>query len=108
MHQEVRSFLTHARSHRHFIKNFSKETMLLTNLLAKDMPFHFSEECHMAFTKFKGALTFTPILYPPTWECPFELNYDSFYYTIGVVLGQRVDKKPQSFIMLLTLRMTPN
>ena len=66
----------------------------LTNLLAKDVPFHFSEECHVAFIKLKAALTSAPVLHPPIWGDPFELMCDASDYAVGVVLGQRVDKKP--------------
>ena len=51
--------------YRRFIKDFSKIAKPLSSLLAKDVPFHFSEECHEAFSKFKEALTFALILYPP-------------------------------------------
>jgi len=48
----------------------------------------------VAFTKLKEALTSAPVLHPPTWEEPFALMCDAYDYAIGVVLGQRVDKKP--------------
>jgi len=66
----------------------------LTNLLAKDVPFHFSEECHVAFIKLKEILTFAPVLHPPIWGDPFELMCCASDYAVGVVLAQRVDKKP--------------
>jgi len=39
--KEVRSFLGHAGFYRRFIKDFRKIARFLTNLLAKDVPFHF-------------------------------------------------------------------
>ena len=39
----VRSFLGHAGFYRCFIKDFSQMTRPLTNLLAKDAPFEFTE-----------------------------------------------------------------
>jgi len=48
----------------HFIKDFSKIAYPLTYLLAMDVPFHFSEECLITFTKLKKALASTPALYP--------------------------------------------
>jgi len=53
--KEVRSFIRHAGFYRRFIKDFSKIVQRLSNLLAKDMPFHFFEECLMAFLKLKEA-----------------------------------------------------
>jgi len=49
----------------------------------------------MAFTKFKEALTSAPILHPPIWGELFELMCDASNYAIGIVLGQRVNKKPR-------------
>ena len=66
----------------------------MSNLLAKDVPFYFSEQCVEAFSKLKEALTSTPILHPPIWGEPFESMYAAFDYAIGIVLGHRVDKKP--------------
>jgi len=66
----------------------------LTNLLAKDVPFHLFEECLKAFKRLKEALTSTPILHAPIWGESFELMCDASDYAVGVVLGQRVDRKP--------------
>ena len=92
--KEVRSFFGHASFYCRFIRDFSKIAKPLTNLLAKEVPFHFSEECLVAFTKIKEALTSAPVLHPPIWGEPFELMCDAFDYAVGVVLVQRVDKKP--------------
>jgi len=92
--KDIRSFLEHAGFYRRFILDFSKITKLLTNLLAKDMPFHFSEECLQTFNWLKEALTSAPILHHLIWGESFELMCDAFDYVVGVVLGQRVDRKP--------------
>ena len=42
----------------------------------------------------KLALIKAPILRSPNWELPFEIMCDASYYTVGVVLGQRIEKKP--------------
>jgi len=60
----IRYFLRHIDFYRRFIKDFSEITKPLTNLLAKDVPFHFSEVSHVAFIKLKEALTSTPVLKP--------------------------------------------
>jgi len=91
--KEVRSFLGYASFYRRFIRDFSKIAKPLTNLLAKEVSFHFSEECLVAFTKLKEALTSAPVLHPPIWEEPFELICDASNYAVGVALGQCVDKK---------------
>jgi len=43
--KDIRSFLGHAGSYRRFIKEFSKIARTLTNILGKDVPFYFDEEC---------------------------------------------------------------
>jgi len=92
--KDIRPFLGHAGFYRRFIRDFSKIAKPLTNLLAKEAPFHFSEERLVAFSKVKEALTFAHVLHPPIWGEPFELMCDAPDYAVGVVLGQRVDKKP--------------
>ena len=85
--KEVRSFLEHADFYCRFIKDFSKIAKPLSNLLAKDVPFHFSEECLEAFSKLKETLTSAPVLHPLIWGELFELMCDVSDYAIGVVLG---------------------
>jgi hypothetical protein len=92
--KEIRSFLGHAGFYRRFIKDFSKIARLLCNLLAKDAPFDFNEECHASFERLKKALTSTPIIQPPNWNVLFEIMCDASDYTVGAVLGQRVEKLP--------------
>ena len=43
--KDIRSFLRHAGFYIRFIKEFSKIARPLTNLLGKDVPFHFDEGC---------------------------------------------------------------
>ena len=50
---DIRSFLGHARFYRRFIKDFSKIARPLTNLLAKDVPFDFNDECFKSWGKLK-------------------------------------------------------
>ena len=92
--KEVRSFLGHVGFYRRFIKDFSKIAKPLSNLLAIAMPFHFFDECLEAFPKLKEALTSAPFLHPPIWGESFKLMCDAPDYAVGVVLRQRVDKKP--------------
>ena len=63
--KEVRSFLGYDSFCHRFVKDFSKKTKPFTNLLAKDVLWHFCKECGVAFTYLKQALTSTPFLYPP-------------------------------------------
>ncbi|KAM2224152.1 hypothetical protein ACFXTI_018049 [Malus domestica] len=90
----VRSFLGHAGFYRWFIKDSSKISRSLCNLLAKDAPFNFDEACLEAFNKLKSLLTSAPIIAAPDWGLPFELMCDASDYAVGAVLGQRKDKLP--------------
>ena len=93
--REVRSFLGHAGFYRRFIKDFSKKALPLSNLLQKDVVFHFDERCKEAFDCLKSALTTTPIIQAPDWTVPFELMCDASNYALGAVLAQKVDKLPR-------------
>ena len=64
----VRSFLGHAGFYRCFIKDFSKITRPLTQLLLKDTPFNFSTECLNACEILKTKLTNAPIIIAPNWN----------------------------------------
>ncbi|KAK1685577.1 hypothetical protein QYE76_046425 [Lolium multiflorum] len=76
-----------------FIKDFSKISKPLTNLLQKDVPFVFDDDCKEAFETLKKALTTAPVVEPPDWNLPFEIMCDASDFAVGAVLGQRVDKK---------------
>ncbi|XP_071742099.1 uncharacterized protein [Rutidosis leptorrhynchoides] len=90
----VRSFLGHAGFYRRFIKDFSAMSKPLCNLFLKDAPFDFNDQFLEAFTTLKFKLTELPILQSPDWIKPFEIMCDASDYAAGVVLGQRVDRKP--------------
>ena len=92
--REVRSFIEHADFYRRFIKDFSKVPGPLCNLLAKDVPFFFDDSCLVVFEKLKQLLTSSPIIQPLNWSLPFEFMCNTSDYSVGAVLGQRVDQIP--------------
>ncbi|WKA10547.1 hypothetical protein VitviT2T_028112 [Vitis vinifera] len=98
----VRQFLGHAGFYRRFIKDFSKISKPLCELLAKDAKFIWDERCQKSFDQLKQFLTTTPIVRAPNWQLPFEVMCDASDFAIGVVLGQREDGKPWSFIIVFT------
>ncbi|KAK1606280.1 hypothetical protein QYE76_029953 [Lolium multiflorum] len=75
------------------VKDFSKISKPLTNLLQKDVPFVFDDDCKEDFETLKKALTTAPVVEPPDWNLPFEIMCDASDFAVGAVLGQRVDKK---------------
>ncbi|KAK8504430.1 hypothetical protein V6N12_030527 [Hibiscus sabdariffa] len=52
----IRSFLGHAGFYRRFIKDFSKKSKPLCNLLQQNQPFVFDKECQSAFEELKMKL----------------------------------------------------
>ena len=88
----IRSFLGHAGFYRRFIKDFSKVAKPLSNLLAKDQVFLFTDDCLQAFEVLKEKLVTAPIIVAPDWNENFELMCDASDYAVGAVLGQRKDK----------------
>ncbi|KAL4319623.1 hypothetical protein GQ457_18G014050 [Hibiscus cannabinus] len=87
----IRSFLGHAGFYRRFIKDFSKISKPLCNLLQQNQPF-FDKECQSAFEKLKMKLISTPVVVQPDWSSPFELMCDASDHAIGAALGQRRGK----------------
>ncbi|GJX05136.1 reverse transcriptase domain-containing protein [Tanacetum coccineum] len=85
----IRSFIGHARFYRHFIKDFSKIARPLTNLLEKDTPLEFDDECQKAFELLKEKLTRAFVIVSHNWNLRFELMYDASGFAVGVVLGQK-------------------
>ncbi|WJZ91147.1 hypothetical protein VitviT2T_010247 [Vitis vinifera] len=90
----VRQFLGHAGFYRRFIKDFSKLSKPLCELLGKDDKFVWDERCQKSFEQLKQFLTTTPIVRAPNWQLPFEVMCDASDFAIGAVLGQREDGKP--------------
>ena len=91
--KDIRSFLGDAGFYRRFIRDFSAIARPLCNFLAKDVTFEWSQACEAAFDKLKTMLVSPPITRSPNWDLPFEIICDASDYAIGVVLGQREDKK---------------
>ena len=88
----IRSFLGHAGFYRRFIKDFSKLSKPLCNLLEKNSAFDFDVVCLQAFNALKEKLISAPIVIVPDWSQPFEVMCDASDFAIGAVLGQRRDK----------------
>ncbi|RVW62945.1 Retrovirus-related Pol polyprotein from transposon 17.6 [Vitis vinifera] len=90
----VRQFLGHAGFYRRFIKDFSKLSKPLCELLAKDAKFIWDERCQKSFDQLNQFLTTAPIVRAPNWQLRFEVMCDVSDFAIGAVLGQREDGKP--------------
>ena len=74
-------------------KTFLKFVGLLLVFCKRTFLFVFIDDCLEAFETLKKALISAPIVQPLDWNLPFEIMFDASDYVVGVVLGQRVDKK---------------
>lgn len=90
----VRQFLGHVGFYRRFIKDFSKLTRPLCELLVKDVKFIWGDRCQRSFEELKIFLTTAPIVRAPNWQLPFKVMCDANDLAIGVVLEQREYGKP--------------
>jgi len=93
MYERHPLFFRTRRFYRRFIKDFSKITRPLTNLLAKDVPFSFDDEFLNAWEKLKMELISAPIVSAPDWSKLFEIMYDASDFATGAVLGHHIDNK---------------
>jgi hypothetical protein len=87
----IRSFLGHASFYRRFIKDFSKISRPLTNLLQQDVPFVFDDDCVEAFETLKKALISAPIVQPPDWNLPLEIMCDASDWRIALEYRRQAD-----------------
>lgn len=85
----IHIFLGHARFYRRFMKDFSKITTPLSNLLNKDKFLTFNNDCWLALENLKEKFITAPIITAPDWTLDFELMCDASDYAVGAVLGQR-------------------
>ena len=94
--RDLSRFLGHVDFYRRFIQDFVKVSKPLTTLLCKDKDFIIDEEEKCAFMVLKQALIEAPILQSPNWDLLFfkVLKCDVLDHALGVILRQRLDKKP--------------
>ncbi|KAK1694977.1 hypothetical protein QYE76_011674 [Lolium multiflorum] len=109
----IRSVLGHVGFYRRFIKDFSKISKPLTNLLQKDVPFVFDDDCKEAFETLKKALTTAPVVEPPDWNLPFEIMCDASDFAVVTIhtdhaairyLMTKKDAKPRLIRWVLLLQ----
>ena len=88
----MRSFLGRAGFYQQFIKDFSKILYPLCKSLEKECKFYFDESYLKVFGELKEKLVSAPIIILKDWSKPFEVMCDARGVTLGVVLGQRMEK----------------
>ena len=85
-------FLGMAGYYRKFCKKFSEVTAPLTELLKKNVKYHWSETCKKSFDKVKNLLCLEPVLTAPDFSKPFRLAVDASDVGAGAVLLQCDDE----------------
>ena len=88
---EVRSFHGFCSYYRSFIKDFAKIAHPLTQLMHREVPFHWSNDCQKAFEELQNALVTSPILAYPRPEGQVILDTDASEKGLGAVLSQVQD-----------------
>ena len=91
--KELQSFLGLAGYYRRFVKNFARIASPMTELLKKDTPYSWSEQCEQAFQSLKNRLITAPILVAPDPDKSFRIHSDASQHTIGAVLSQEKEGK---------------
>ena len=97
----VRSFLGHAGFYRRFIKDFSKIARPLCRLLEKDTKFDFNDACKFAFDEIKARIVIAQVMATLDWNINFEILCDASDFSMGAVLGQRIEKTFRAILMLV-------
>eukprot|EP00253_Pinus_taeda_P021045 PITA_21045 len=104
--KEVRSFLGYASYYKRFIEHFSRMTLPLFKLLAKDAPFNWNDNCQQAFETLKVKLSTTPVLKGPNWDLPFHIFTDAADTIVGASLGQK-EQSCHYAIYFISKNLTP-
>lgn len=87
----ILSFFGRAGYYRRFIRDFSKLSKPLCNLLEKNFVFDFNDDCLQAFKLIKEKLVSATIIMVPDWSQPFEVMCGAIDFAMGAVLGQKRD-----------------
>jgi hypothetical protein len=85
---QIRSFLGLARYYHRFIPDFSKIAKPMTELLKKEIKFHWDDKCEEPFHTLRKLLTTAPVLAQPDCTKPFDVYCDASRTGLGCVLMQ--------------------
>ena len=87
--KSLRAFLGLTSYYRRFTPRYSAIAHPLYHLTRKDVPFEWTSDCHIAFTRLKSTLTEAPVLAYPQFGHPFLLETDASGLGLGAVLSQK-------------------
>ena len=90
--KDVRRLLGLAGFYQRFMKNYSKITVPITDLLKKSKKsFIWTEEAEEAFMELKSVLTSAPVLANPEFSKTFTIESDASDTAVGAALVQEID-----------------
>jgi len=104
----LRGFLGLASYYRRFVKDFALIAKPLHNLMRKEQPFEWTEDCQKALEQLKQKLTSPPILIYPDFNKPFLLYTDASSFGIGAVLAQKDEKNKEHVVAYASRRTDPS
>lgn len=85
---EIKRLIGMASWYRRFVPNFSTIMAPLHHLTGKNIKYHWTEECEVAFQTIKEKLTSAPVLACPDFSKTFDLYCDASSVGLGAVLSQ--------------------
>ena len=86
--EDVRSFLGLCGFYRRFVKNFSTISAPLSELLHKDIKYHWDEPQNTAFLRLKESMLTRPVLILPDPLLSYTVTTDASGYGVGATLSQ--------------------
>ena len=89
--KELRKFLGLANYLHKYTRNYAAVVQPLTQMLRKDVDWHWTPDCQSSFDNVKKGLREAPILMLPDYNKPFHVVCDASDYAIGAALMQHDD-----------------
>ena len=85
--RDIQSFLSFANFYHRFIHEYSKIALPLTALTQKSVPWHFTEECCLAFNTLKKAFTIALVLTHWILDTQITVETDASDYALAAILS---------------------